>query len=152
MEYRRELIKILKWSEFFKTFSDDELEIISKYFIQKMYASGEEIIKEGTKGKNMGIIINGTAKVTINENDEERKLSEIKEGEIMGELALLANVPRTASVIACDRVITATINTEDLLSMIDEHPKLGARFILQVCKSMAFRFIEADTKIKNLLL
>ncbi|AKJ00201.1 tetratricopeptide repeat protein [Archangium gephyra] len=83
---------------------------------------GEHIITEGERSHSMFILVQGTVRVVhAPENAPPRTLAELTEGSFFGEMGLMSDAPRTASVIAL-RDCTLLEVTRDMLA------RLGARF------------------------
>lgn len=83
---------------------------------------GEHIITEGERGHSMFILVQGTVRVVHTpENAPPRTLAELGEGSFFGEMGLISDAPRLASVIAT-RDCTLLEVTRDMLA------QLGARF------------------------
>ena len=75
------------------------------------YKDGEVVIKQGDKGEDFFIIESGRAKVTrVNDDGVVETVNELKRGEYFGELALLTNKPRQATVIAVGELKCAVLN------------------------------------------
>lgn len=60
------------------------------------YENNEVVFRQGTKGNGFYLIIRGEVDVQINGN----KVSQIKQGGFFGEISVIADVPRTASIVA----------------------------------------------------
>jgi cAMP-dependent protein kinase regulator len=71
------------------------------------YKSGEVIIKEGEIGENFYLIIKGTADVV---KSGEGKVNSLKRGDYFGEIALLNDLPRQATVVSTSDVDVATLD------------------------------------------
>lgn len=84
----------------FGLLEEDELELVIDLMFPIEVKEGEEIIKEGDEGDNFYVIESGIYEVWRRENDKNVLIrSYIDEGNF-GELALMYNVPRTATVRA----------------------------------------------------
>lgn len=94
---RTQIIERLKNIPFLKFFNKDYLSEILAYSKLLEYRSGDRIIVEGTKDKVIYILLSGEVKVTKKEEDIAH-LNYI--GDIFGELAIINNEPRSASVYA----------------------------------------------------
>ena len=88
---------------------------------RRTYGAGEEIVREGTTGTALYILLSGTAKV----DQDGRELGQLSAGDFFGELALIEEHPRSATV-------TATSETECLLfpawefsALLEEHPEVA---------------------------
>ncbi|MCY1074147.1 cyclic nucleotide-binding domain-containing protein [Archangium lansingense] len=83
---------------------------------------GEHIITEGERGSSMFILVQGTVRVVhAPDNAPPRTLAELTEGSFFGEMGLISDAPRVASVIAT-RDCTLLEVTREMLA------QLGARF------------------------
>eukprot|EP00298_Acanthocystis_sp_HF-20_P016792 c21588_g1_i1.p1 GENE.c21588_g1_i1~~c21588_g1_i1.p1 ORF type:complete len:385 (+),score=150.61 c21588_g1_i1:115-1269(+) len=67
---------------------------------EKNFASGEVIMRQGDDGDYFYIIEEGEAHIFVNKDGNETKVMECKEGQSFGELALMYNAPRAATVKA----------------------------------------------------
>ncbi len=88
---------------------------------------GDALIKEGESGSSMFIIIQGRVKVVRGGDldHEEVVLAELTDGAFCGEMALLSDAPRTASVIAAEETMLFEISREMLAAMTREYPSVG---------------------------
>lgn len=85
-------------------------------------SGGEPIIKEGERGNSLFILVQGTVRVVHTpENALPHTLAELGEGSFFGEMGLISDAPRTATVIAT-RDCTLLEVTREMLT------QLGARF------------------------
>ena len=94
--------------------SRDKLEILAKKLKTEYYKIGQKIIKQHTAGTKFYIISEGQCAVLKEETDsfgnlKEKLLVTLKKGKCFGEVALLSNAPRMASVVA-DASIVAVLS------------------------------------------
>jgi len=102
----------------------------------KSFMQGEIIAKEGDKSKNFFVLVEGT--VGIFKGD--KKIAEFnKEGTILGELSMILNRPRTASIKALTAVNLLVIEG-DLDDIIRQYPAYSKKII----KSLAERLAKTD--------
>ncbi|MEC8820254.1 MAG: cyclic nucleotide-binding domain-containing protein, partial [Pseudomonadota bacterium] len=64
------------------------------------FTAGEKLISQGDIGRNMYMILDGTARVERRDGDEIRVLADLKPGEVFGEVAYIRAIERTADVVA----------------------------------------------------
>ncbi|QRK12448.1 cyclic nucleotide-binding domain-containing protein [Archangium violaceum] len=82
---------------------------------------GEPIITEGERGSSMFILVHGTVRVVHTpENSLPHTLAELSEGSFFGEMALISDTPRTATVIAT-RDCTLLEVTREMLTRLGTH-------------------------------
>ena len=100
---QNELIKqtLLK-SFIFNSLDDKQQDIVISAMEVKKFVSGDYVIKQGDDGKELFIVGFGDLKCTkkIENNEEEIFLKNYKPGEVFGELALLYNAPRAATILS----------------------------------------------------
>ena len=72
-----------------------------------LFQDGACIIREGAEADGMYFIESGEVRVTITKDGQEKEVSRVKTGSYFGEMALVENVPRSASVYAVGTVKTA---------------------------------------------
>ena len=96
---------------FFSDFTDAELLKIFNISKKKNYRKGEVIIKEGTVGNLMYIIILGEVVITKKfSEDEDSLLDNLKVGDIIGEMAIVDESPRYATATAQSDAVLIAIN------------------------------------------
>lgn len=84
----------------FKSCDSEQLHEILDAMFEKRVKHSDEIIRQGDDGDNFYVIDNGVYDVFINANGKEAKVHTFKDGGSFGELALMYNCPRNATIIA----------------------------------------------------
>ena len=111
-----------------KDITDDELKELIKLLTENKFAKGDKIITEGDDGNVMYVLIAGSVDIikttiygekfvcaTLNENMHP----------VFGEMALLDNDKRSATVMAKTECITLSIDTKSFNEYIDKYPRAG---------------------------
>lgn len=99
-EVRNRLKKIVKAIFIFKSCSCDQLEkLINAMYERKVY-TGETIIRQGEQGENFYVVDQGKFDVVFEVDDCKQNIGRVESPGSFGELALMYNCPRSASVIA----------------------------------------------------
>ncbi len=89
-------VELLRRVPLFRGIPDTGLTSIARQLTERSYESGAVIVKQGEPGVGFYLIDEG--KVDVEQNG--RSLRTMGSGDFFGELALMEDVPRTASVIA----------------------------------------------------
>lgn len=93
----------------------------------RIAAAGDVLVHEGEPGSSMFVIIQG--RVAVRRQDAqsgtELELAELSDGAFFGEMALLSDAPRVASVVCIDDVMLFEISRELLADITREHPTVG---------------------------
>lgn len=81
---------------------------------EKRFSEAEVIIAQGDEADGMYFVIEGTVSVTIenSETQEKREVAVLKEGDYFGELALITQNPRAATVTAIEETTTAFLDKD----------------------------------------
>lgn len=146
----KDIYYFLKWTRFTEPFTDEEKQDLVPYFQQMRYAKGEQIFSEGTVGIGMGILLEGTAGVYISEKAGKKKIAVVEKDETIGELALLDEEPRIASVLAEEPISLLVLTKPRFEKMIVEDNDLACKFILQIARLLAKRIRKADQHLKQM--
>jgi len=117
-EQRKFLSRIQLFSEDLLS-KDEQFMLVSKLKPWN-FPAGRYIIKEGEIGEMLFIIEKGMCDACKCLNDQEVVLTQLKKGAFFGELAVMFDMPRTASVRAATPVTALSLTREDLTSVIGE--------------------------------
>ncbi|CAO3699186.1 unnamed protein product [Rhizopus microsporus] len=91
----------LKGVPLFKSLEISEIHKIADSLVSVRYKHGDVVVKEGEPGNNFYLIEDGKAVVYRTAPDgTQQKVNEMKKGDYFGELALLNDKPRAATVVA----------------------------------------------------
>lgn len=103
-----------------------ELDALAQDCDLQSFGRGERIVFQGEAGDAMFVILQGTAIVTISDqNQSEREVARLTRGEFFGEMALLTGEPRSASVTAVDDLEVVVVNKHALQTMFEKRPGLA---------------------------
>ncbi|MBI2219370.1 MAG: diguanylate cyclase [Candidatus Rokubacteria bacterium] len=129
----------------FRPLTREQLTALARGGIDQLYPPGHVIVREGTPGDSLFVILSGRVRVTetSRETQAELVLSELGTGEIFGELGVLRNQPRTASVVAIERSHILMLPPANFLRAVERVPGLA----LGLLKVLAARLGDADRKL-----
>ena len=106
----------------FSELTEAELEAVAAIARPREYTRGDVIIHADSSGDVFCLIEAGKVKVTMTSPDgKEIILSTFGPGEFFGEMAMLDDEPRSATVVAVDAVRLQTIFKDDFLSLLREN-------------------------------
>ena len=106
-------------------------------------APGQVILREGESGEAMFLIRAGHAAIVKGSFEEPIVLACRGAGEFIGEMALLENLPRSASVVALDEVYLYHVTRDDFQRMLSYSPHLDVGLL----RKLSSRLREADNMI-----
>ena len=88
---------------------------------RRTYAADEAIVKERTTGTALYVILSGRVRVERGGN----QVGELGAGDFFGELALIEEEPRSASVIAVDATECLLFPAWEFRALLDEQPQIA---------------------------
>jgi signal transduction histidine kinase len=122
---------------------EQDLDLLSRSAVKRTFAPGEVICWEDDMGDVMYFVAEGQVDIFNRLNDEtERHLHYAGPGEYFGEIAILQEGPRVATVRAVGDVTVLEIGQESFLTVLGRSPALGIRILVRVTD----RLREADQK------
>lgn len=97
---RQSIRKAISDNLLFKSLSEDELSVVIDAMEEKHFKAGDFIIRQGEEGNHFYVLEKGECECFVNINGEEKMVKHYSYGESFGELALMYNTPRAASIQA----------------------------------------------------
>ena len=122
----RVLDNLLAFSPLTQGFSPQERrKLIEKFKLQE-YQEGEVVVEEGEEGDAMFLIKSGKAEVTTIDPRDKRRLTlaRLGPGDFFGEVSLIKNKPRTATVSALTPLEVMVIDRQSFQELTQEHPEI----------------------------
>ncbi len=95
---------------------------ILRYARQRTYAPGDVVVREGDPALNLFVVVSGHATV---ERDDAGVVGRIGPGEFFGELGLIEQHGRTATVIAADELTCLLLPAWEFRALLEEHPQMA---------------------------
>jgi CRP/FNR family transcriptional regulator len=99
---------------------------------RRTYAAGETIIEEGEKGVALYVVLSG--RVRVERSGEQ--LGELGAGDFFGELALIEDEPRSATVIAVDDTECILFVAWEFRALIKEQPQIAVPIMLALIERL----------------
>ncbi len=109
----------------FSNLDDSTLEKLERDVNLKSYNSGDVIFREGDQGDSLYIIRTGFVKITKRHLDKEQIIAYLSQGNYFGEMALLEDERRTATILAFTNVEVLQVLREDFNMLLKADPKLA---------------------------
>jgi CRP/FNR family transcriptional regulator, cyclic AMP receptor protein len=116
---------LLKNVPLFAGCSKSELQRIASLADELDLGEGATLIREGERGREFIVIAEGTVRVTRNG----KQLRELGAGDFIGEIALVADVPRTATVTATSPVRLLVVTDRAFRGLLEQMPSLAKKVL-----------------------
>jgi CRP/FNR family transcriptional regulator, cyclic AMP receptor protein len=111
------------------------------------FEAGQTLFVQGADGDAAYVIIDGRAEVLVDTETGPVQLAVMERTSIIGEVAILCDVPRTATIRALTRLDTLRIGKQQFLDLIAEFPELA----VDIMKTLAVRLVRTNTELTEAL-
>jgi CRP/FNR family transcriptional regulator, cyclic AMP receptor protein len=132
------LVDHLRQVALFSTCSRKDLQKVAHRSEDKRVAAGTTIVSEGDNGDEFFVILDGTAAVSR----QGRKIATLGPGSGFGEIALLEDAPRNATVVADTDIDLVVLGQSDFEGLLDAVPGFARKMLA----GTAHRLREADAR------
>jgi SulP family sulfate permease len=139
--------------DIFAGFSEKEIKIVESRLVLENYMSGDVIIREGDRDRDLFMLARGmvSVKMQLQNNRRERRLNSITAGVTFGEIALLDNKPRSADVVTESDVTIYRLTYGNFLDLQQSEPNVANKLILNMALNLSTRLRLNTEEIKVLV-
>jgi CRP/FNR family transcriptional regulator, cyclic AMP receptor protein len=133
----------------FSGLKETDVEVLTKHLVRKRFPKHSVIINEGDTADSLYIIEEGTIKVFLTDEQGKEVLLRTQDpGEYFGELALLDDAPRSASVMTLEPAKFAIISRDAFMACLSKNPSICANLI----RDLASRVRSLTENVRSLAL
>lgn len=121
---------VLSQVPLFQDLSKHELQVLANNCREREYQPGQTLLRQGETGVGLFIITRGTVNVSQTAPDgATRELGVFGRGDVLGEMSLLDDQPRTATVVASEPTSVIVIPVWDFRAAMRESPEIGIKLL-----------------------
>ena len=143
----REEVDLLQRIPLFANVEASKLKLLAFTSERIAFESGQVLFRQGDAGDAAYIIIEGDAEVLVNGASGPIQVAVLGRNEIVGEIAILCDVPRTATIRALQRLVCLRISKDLFLRLINEFPQIA----VAVVRELASRVEAGNQKLRTAL-
>ncbi|HET6346525.1 MAG TPA: serine/threonine-protein kinase [Myxococcota bacterium] len=126
--YRERIVNaVLAKSAIFGLLPSEERQMLVYKFNARLFEAGATLIREGDTSNTLYIIKSGQAEVFTTKGGPRVSLSYVGPGALVGEVAAVRKIPRTASVVATTQIEAFELDAEHFLAVLRVRPELHQR-------------------------
>ena len=144
--------EVLKDISIFKYLSEAEIDMISQQLDIMDFNEGETIVEESNIGQEMYIIVEGEVQVILKREDTLLVLAKLGPGGFVGDMSLLTEHPRSATVKSLSKCKTLIFKREYLESIMEKYPSTSAKFLKAIAEELCERIQNANENVETLFL
>lgn len=148
----RERGELVEGTRRFEDLSWRQIKRLARYMEAWRADTGATVFSEGERDPYMCLIVDGRVKVLKSDSAEgEKELAVLGRGQVFGEMSLIDGEPRSATVVADVDSLLLVLTQEGLASLLDDVPRIGARLVLRIARTMSQRLRMASGIVVNCL-
>ena len=148
-----ELIDLLINIPIFDGLDSTELHITARYMNIVKAQRGEILFREGDKGDYMCFVAEGALDIIkASEAGRYVALSSLNKGRCIGEMAILDNFPRSASVRARNDSTLITLSRDGFNKILEEHPRVGIKILKGLARLLSLSLRKTSSRLADYML
>jgi CRP/FNR family transcriptional regulator, cyclic AMP receptor protein len=128
--------ELLRRVPFFAEIEPAKLKLLAFMSERVGYDSGKDVFRQGDQADAAYLIIEGEAEVVVNTPNGPMVLATLGANEIVGEMAILCNVPRTATIRAKGRLVALRIKKDPFMRMVREFPSMAVSMMQELAQRL----------------
>ena len=136
-------VEMLRKIPLFASIDPGKLKLLAFASDRKIYNEGQDLFKQGDAGDAAFVIVDGTADIIVSTEEKEVVVASVGKDEIIGEISILCEVPRTATVRATANLEVLKVKKEHFLGLISQVPELG----IEVMRELASRLQKTTSEL-----
>ena len=140
-----EEVELLRNIPLFSKIDPSKLKLLAFASERGIFGKGQELFHQGDSGDTAYIIVKGSADVLIDSPGGELAVAKIGKNELVGEIAILCDVPRTATLRADEEVTTLAISKDLFFQMVREYPDMG----IEIMRELAKRLEQTNAQLRD---
>ncbi len=135
MSNLKEIVTFLEKVTFFQGLKKRQLENLGRRMVNRTYRKGDAIVVQGQGGEGFFIVTSGKAEAVRRRADgEDLVVNEFGPGDFFGELALLDDGPRTATITAVEETNCLVLVRWDFLAILREDADMAVEVLLELAR------------------
>ncbi len=142
---------MLRRVKIFAGMSDAQLEEFIGYFEEVTAPQLSEIVKQGSPGDAMFLVLQGEVRVRVKVRGKESIIATLATGDFFGEMSLFDHGPRSADVVANVDTLLLRISVEAFHRITNEAPEIAAPFLFAISKTLATRIRTGNKRFFDLV-
>ena len=138
-------VDLLRKVPLFAQVEPAKLKLLAFTSSRMVFQPGQELFRQGDPGDAAYLIISGEADVVAETPAGEVPVATVGQNAVVGEIAILCDVPRTATVRAGTRLETLKIEKEHFLRLLRELPNIA----VEVMRELADRLLKTTAELSQ---
>jgi CRP/FNR family transcriptional regulator, cyclic AMP receptor protein len=149
---------ILSVTDIFDTFTETQLQLVASLCQTSTHQPDDILLKENDQTTELYVIARGAVEVVMNptyvgddvDENEMVILTELRQGQVFGEVALVDQGMRSATIrVSQANTMLLRIDRRRLILLCDTYPELGYKLMKNLAADLAFKIRNTDLTIRQ---
>jgi CRP-like cAMP-binding protein len=141
----QEDVDLLRNIPLFRNIDSPKLKLLAFTAERLTFRPGEVLFNQGDQGDAAYIVVQGEADVIIESAAGPITVAKIKKNDFVGEIAILCDVPRTATIKATSELITLRIAKDVFFQLVQQFPQMS----VELMRELASRLERTNQKLQK---
>ena len=121
----------------FHTLTSRQLKQLASRFVSRTYAAQQAIVTQGKGGAGMFTLVSGRAEAVLELADGAKSVvNEFGPTDFFGEVTMLDDGPRTASVIAAEETECLVLSRADFISLMENDAEMATKIAVELARRL----------------
>ena len=146
------IIECLSGIAIFADLNATELNTLGQHMQVSRVGAGDIVFSEGDPGDELCFVVDGTLDVLkMHDGRAEKKIAIKAPGGSLGEMAVIGNFPRTATVRACTDSTLLTLSRRRFDQVCDEYPNIGVKILRAIARILSLHLRDTSQELLELI-
>jgi CRP-like cAMP-binding protein len=141
----KEEVDVLRNIPLFAKLEPAKLKLLAFTSERLSFAPGQPLFNQGDAGDAAYVIIEGEADVLIDTAAGKTRVATLPRNAIVGEIAILCDVPRTATVVAKSSLVVLRIAKDTFFRLVTEFPQMA----VEIMRVLAQRLERTNAQLRD---
>lgn len=134
----------------FSRMKSDELHIIGKCLKKVDVLPDDTVFREGDRGDYVCFVVEGVLDVyKTSETGEEMLISTLEQGRSIGEMSIIDELPRSATVKARSRGTLLTLSKDRFDYIVSQHPAVGVKILKGIARLLSLNLRKTSSLLAD---
>ncbi|GAI32825.1 MULTISPECIES: cyclic nucleotide-binding domain-containing protein [Phyllobacterium] len=138
-------VEMLRRIPLFSGVAPAKLKLLAFTSDRVSYRADQALFRQGDMGDAAYVILSGTAEVSVDTPNGQIKVAEVEHDSIVGEIAILCDVLRTATVTASTPLEALRISKEHFLKLLSDYPEMT----IEIMRVLASRLSHTTAELSE---
>jgi CRP-like cAMP-binding protein len=149
--FHEAILQCLRNIGIFSELTADELKLMADRIHVLRTVSGGVIFNEGDPGDFVCFVVEGTLQVLKTTGGTEKAIAQLTAGQSIGEMSVVGDFPRSATVRSISEAILLTLKRDRLTEISDAHPQIGVKIFKAIARMLSHHLRKTSENLSELM-